>query len=406
LFIREGKRRSFFITQTNRKTDPWHGKQEGYDFCIVIPHPLPLMKTLFFLLLALPTLAQISKIPTWTPLETTSTAATLRAKNATYIRALHYVAPKPATTAAQLTAINPHLSEILPDFDLLLEDAQLSSRYKQLYDTKHKRNRSGNLLTPHNYFDCETALLLTHPTTKQKVFLLQSDMDVVTDGSDPGRSPLLPQYDLARTSDWFLPETAYSWVNTTSKQSPFLDYYPEALAKLQKLRVQLEAEPKQDPGVVWREMIRTCDSQIHRIKERGLHASTKTNLKKRRFLLATRDPFVVLPVPWVKSSAPFSPRIGDYAAVINKHKINPAILGDAGPSSKTGEASLRLARALNPKANGKTRAVSELTVTYLLFPNSAGPRSAPNLPQWHAKVATLLTNIGGLGDGYTLHQWK
>ncbi len=364
------------------------------------------MNPLIVLLLTLPAAAQLSKIPTWAPLPTTSTATTLRAGNATYIRSLQYVTPQPATTAAQLTAINPHLPKILPDFNLLLETAQLSSRYQQLYDTKHKVNRGGKLLTPHNYFDCETTLLLTHPTTQQKVFLLQSDMDVVTDGSDPGRSPLLSNYDLARTSDWFLPETAYSWVNTSSAPNPFLNYYPETLTKLQTLRTQLEAEAKKDPGVVWREMIRTCDSQIYRVKERGLHSYTKTNLKKRSFLLATRDPFVVLPVPWVKSTAAFSPRMGDYAAVIYKDKIYPAILGDAGPSSKTGEASLRLARALNPKANGKTRAVSDLTVTYLFFPKSAGPRTAPNLTQWHAKVTTLLNNIGGLDPRYTLHTWE
>jgi len=97
--------------------------------------------------------------------------------------------------------------------------------------------------------------------------------------------------------------------------------------------------------------------------------------------------------------------MGDYAAVIYKDKIYPAILGDAGPSSKTGEASLRLAKELNPKANGKTRAVSDLSVTYLFFPKSAGPRQAPNLPQWHAKVTDLLNKIGGLGEGYTLHTW-
>lgn len=364
-------------------------------------------KLLFpFLLLTLTAQAQLTNIPTWSPLTTSSTATTLRANGATYIRSLQYTAPQPATTAAQLTAINPHLPKILPDFNLLLQTAQLSSRYKQLYDTKLKSLRSGDLLTPHNYFDCETTLLLTHPRTQQKVFLLQSDMDVVTDGSDPGRSPNISNYDLARTSDWFLPETAYSWVNKTSAKNPFLNYYPQTLAKLQKLRTQLLAEAAKDPGVVWREMLRTCDSQIYRIKERGLHTSTKNGLKKRRFLLATRDPFVVLPVPWVRSKAPFSPRMGDYAAVIYQDKIYPAILGDAGPSSKTGEASLRLARALNPKANGKTRAVSDLTVTYLFFPGSATPRSAPNLPQWHAKVTTLLNNIGGLNKGYPLHTWR
>jgi len=227
-----------------------------------------------FLLLALSSQAQLKNIPTWTPLATDSTATTLRANGASYIRSLQYAPPKPATTAAELTAINSHLPKILPDFKLLLDTAQLSSRYQQLYDTKHKSLRKGNLLTPHNYFDCETTLLLTHPTTQQKVFLLQSDMDVVTDGSDPGRSPNISNYDLARTSDWFLPETAYSWVNKSATPNPFLNYYPETLTKLKKLRTQLEAEAAKDPGVVWREMIRACDSQIYRVTERGLKSYT------------------------------------------------------------------------------------------------------------------------------------
>ncbi|MDA0766956.1 MAG: glycoside hydrolase family 75 protein, partial [Verrucomicrobia bacterium] len=335
---------------------------------------------------------------------TSSTA--LRQHNRSYIHSIEFAQPTPAISAAQLTALNPHLPTILPHFAKLMETAKVSTRFAELYARKLQILKMGELLTPHNYFDCETALLLEHPDTGRKVFLLQADMDVVTDGSDPGRAPNLADYDLARSSDWFLPETAYSWHNSGRTENPFLTYYPETLAKLQELRTQLEANAKTDPGVVWREMIKSCDDQIYRVRERGLHNSTKSNLRNRRFLLADRDPFVVLPVPWVNKDAAFSPRIGDYAAVIHGNKIYPAILGDAGPSDKVGEASLRLARELNPKANGRTRAISDLTVTYLFFPKSATKAQTPDLTLWHQKVSSLLNEIGGLGEGFTLHAWN
>jgi hypothetical protein len=91
--------------------------------------------------------------------------------------------------------------------------------------------------------------------------------------------------------------------------------------------------------------------------------------------------------------------------VIYKDRIYPAVLGDAGPSDKVGEASLRLARALNPMANGKTRAVSDLTVTYLYFPRSRTTMREPDLKLWRNKLSSLLKEIGGLADPESLHDW-
>jgi len=370
----------------------------------LLPRLLPsLLPSLFLTQLSL---AQLDNIPDWNPLPPSASSTALRQNNRSYIHSIEFAQPTPATTATQLTALNPHLPTILPDFAKLMETAKVSSRFAELYARKLQVLKKGELLTSHNYFDCETALLLEHPASGRKVFLLQADMDVVTDGSDPGRAPKLADYDLARSSDWFLPETAYSWHNPGGTENPFLTYYPETLAKLQELRTQLEANAKADPGVVWREMIKSCDDQIYRVRERGLHNSTKSNLRNRRFLLADRDPFVVLPVPWVNKDAAFSPKVGDYAAVIHGNKIYPAILGDAGPSDKVGEASLRLARELNPKANGRTRAISDLTVTYLFFPKSASKAQTPDLALWHQKVSALLNEIGGLGEGVTLHAWN
>ncbi|MEO0417064.1 MAG: glycoside hydrolase family 75 protein [Verrucomicrobiota bacterium] len=82
-------------------------------------------------------------------------------------------------------------------------------------------------------------------------------------------------------------------------------------------------------------------------------------------------------------------------------------MGDAGPTYKVGEASLRMAKAINPKASPYNRPVSDLSVSYLIFPQSADEKKdAPNLDNWHAKVQGLVDNIGGIGAGFSLHQWE
>ena len=71
-----------------------------------------------------------------------------------------------------------------------------------------------------------------------------------------------------------------------------------------------------------------------------------------------------------------------------------------------GEASLRMARELNNSASPYSRPVSDLTVSYVVFPGSrekkAGP---PDYEVWRQKCHELLLEIGGLGNGYQLHQW-
>ncbi len=97
--------------------------------------------------------------------------------------------------------------------------------------------------------------------------------------------------------------------------------------------------------------------------------------------------------------------MGDYAAVIYGNKIYPVILGDAGPRDKVGEASLRLARKLNPKADGKTRAISDVTVTYLFFPKTRSSFGEPNLKLWREKVMGYLDQIGGVSDPSVVYDW-
>ena len=88
-------------------------------------------------------------------------------------------------------------------------------------------------------------------------------------------------------------------------------------------------------------------------------------------------------------------------------KVYPAIVGDGGPSFKVGEGSLRLAQELEPRSSPYRRPVSDLTVTYVVFPRSAEtPWRVPDYAHWHARCSELLKEIGGLGEGLELHQWK
>jgi len=73
----------------------------------------------------------------------------------------------------------------------------------------------------------------------------------------------------------------------------------------------------------------------------------------------------------------------------------PAIVGDVGPRTKIGEASLRLCREINPRANGDVRAVNDLKVTYIVFPNSAEKETGPpDLLLWQTRCDTLLKELG------------
>ena len=325
----------------------------------------------------------------------------------TYIQSMKILRPKPNTSASALAKINPSLPVLLNDFTKLIETAEVSSRFNELYDRKMTLLKRGSYPTEHNFLDCETILRLKHPETGKIALWVQGDMDVVTDGSDPVRSPTIEDYNLARSSDWYLPETSYSWARkSTDPKNPFLDYYPSAIKELEEVKALILKKKEADPGVVWREMLSTVDSQIYRLKSRGMSSSTRSGLGARRNLEATKDPFVVLPVPWVNKSAAWGPMIGDYAAVIYKNKIYPAILGDAGPSDKVGEASLRIARAINPEASGRNRAVSDVTVTYLFFPKTRSPRKAPDYAEWKQKVGELLEGIGGISDPNALHKWE
>ena len=299
--------------------------------------------------------------------------------------------PKANSDLGALSKINPALPTLLPGLPLMLEKARVSEKYEALYGYKlallqAKLNSLDALLPRHDFYDCETILEMRHPHTKRTAVLLQADMDTDTDGSDPDRLPA------PNTSDpTFQPMTTYKWPKQTELVSPFLAAHQ---AKLKALEARLAAS--KGLGAPLREALR---DQV------GAAQYEVNQLKNYSFLLAATDPYIVLPGIMNEGMDPaFQPKQGDYCAVIHDHIIYPAIVGDLGPRKVVGEASLRLAKEINSESSGLHRAESKLTVTYLIFPNTADdPPGPPDLDKWRARVESLLNEVGGYGG--ELHTW-
>lgn len=305
--------------------------------------------------------------------------------------------PKPNTSLADLTALNDKLPGILPDLEKLVSNAEVSPLYHHLYQLKTERiqqrvTRIDQVLSRHNFYDLETILQATHPETGQKLLLIQADMDVVSDGSDGDRMPSLDEY--ISMSQHYQPFTSYGWAKRSKTPNPLLERWETQL----KEYVDEFALPglSIERNRFLREQIDTYKLEV-------------ADLKGRSFLIAEVDPFIVIPLSFLgrTEESPFNPAIGDYVAVIHGDQIYPAIAGDAGPSWQFGEASLRMARQIDPKASPYQRPVSDLKVTYLIFPGSAEEKkSPPDLVAWREKCGELINGIGGLGEGFSLHEWE
>ena len=307
-----------------------------------------------------------------------------RVKDGSYEASLTFsvIRPEAAKRFDEVVTVNPELPKILPGLEVLMDRAKVSPFFGKLYDNKRDRikryaNRFDRVLTKHNYFDCQTMLELEHPQSKRKVFLMQADMDVVSDGSDGDRLPTMP--DKIVNSAYYQPFTSYGWKKTGRVENPMI--------------------------AGWRKMLEKAKSGGDSSEVQRLTAGIE-DLKRRSFLIAEYDPFIVIPVDILGDRvSAWGPNVGDYVAVIYGKKVYPAIVGDGGPAFKAGEASLRMAKELNPKASSYSRPVSTVSVTYLVFPRSSGTWQAPNYASWHTECEKLLGEIGGLGEGYELHQW-
>src|SRR5205823_12611544 len=126
-------------------------------------------------------------------------------------------------------------------------------------------------------------------------------------------------------------------------------------------------------------------------------------LKKYSFLIGATDPFIVVPGAFTHAHDAVKP--GDYALVVFGDAIYPAIVGDVGPNDKVGEASLRIAKQINTLSTPYNRPVSDLKVTYIIFPDTADkPFGPPDLEKLQARCETLVKEIGGAS--VPLHHWE
>lgn len=301
--------------------------------------------------------------------------------------------PTPAKTIAELETSNPDLSKILPGLPPLLEKAEVSSWFAKLYENKATRvsasaNTLNELLTKHNVYDCETILHLKADNGR-KVFFMQAEMDVVSDGSDGDRLPQMP--DEIVNSTHYQPFTSYGWPKKTTAPNPMIPGLERRIANAQK---EFSASGTSAERKTW---LTTRTRELKRWVE---------DLKSRSYLIAEYDPFIVIPVNLLSATDVFAPKVGDYAVVVSGKKVYPAIVGDGGPTFKVGEASLRMAREINPKSSPYSRPVSDLKISYIVFPGSReSTRVPPDYEKWRQRCHELLGEIGGLGEGYQLHQW-
>lgn len=303
--------------------------------------------------------------------------------------------PAAATTISDLEKSNPKLSKILPALPSLLEKAEVSKWYNKLYTNKSERvrrdaNALNELLTKHNIYDCETILNLKAQNGR-KVFLMQAEMDVVSDGSDGDRLPEMP--DAIVNSTHYQPFTSYGWPKQTKTPNPMIAGMEKRIENANK---ELADKKTTATRKTW-------------LKDRiAMLKRYIADLKSRSYLIAEYDPFIVIPVNLLTDrSDPFAPKVGDYAVVIYGETIYPCIVGDGGPTFKVGEASLRMAKEINPSASPYSRPVSDLKITYVVFPGSREEKKGPpDLKLWKEKCNELLTEIGGLGENYALYEWE
>ena len=309
-----------------------------------------------------------------------STAAQDRKKKQAYLIKLGVELLLPhAAEGRELLHANPHLPDVLARFDELMAHAHVSPWYHALYLHKQNllRKNLSTLTQPldrHNFFDTDTILELTAPDTKRHALWIQADMDVVSDGSDGDRLPTMPES--IRKSDHYQPTTSYRWKKRSKTPNPLLARWESRLATLQK------AKPKNNSAIDYARRV-------------------IFDLKRYSYLLAQYDPFIVIPLTVKEGrSDTYRPQPGDYAVVIVGKRIVPAIVGDYGPRYKTGEASLRLGKIINPKADVYARPVTEPEASYIIFPHTAEPEAGPiDYPRLNTRCRELLDELGGLGPG-------
>ena len=325
------------------------------------------------------------------------TASQERVKDGSYVASyeLKINLPEPNQTMAGLKEVSPNLDVLLPGLKGMLSNATVSPFFYQLYENKTDRLKSkmtklNDLMTRHNFYDCETMLHLKNSSTGRRVLLVQAEMDVVSDGSDGDRLPSMP--DKVVNSPYYQPMTSYGWRKRGTTPNPLIAGWKKRIGNAE---AELSKSDTTAARSTW------LKARIKKIKREI------QDMEARSFLIADYDPFIVMPINMILAKGkPYAARVGDYAVVVYNQQMYPCIVGDAGPSFKVGEASLRMAKQLNARATSYSRPVSDLTVTYLVFPGTADKFGPPDYVKWHERCSDLLTEIGGVGPSTTLHQWE
>jgi hypothetical protein len=317
-------------------------------------------------------------------------ATTERVQPDSYVLDLRLQArvPSPNKTIEELAKVSPQLPTLLPELATMLSPDPVSPLFAQLYDTKIKMlhenlSRLDLLLSRHNFFDCQTILELQHPESHRKALLLQADMDVDADGSDADRMPIG-----SGAPANFKPATSYRWPKKTGALNPYLGTTEDALKHAEAEFALSTTTPARKRD------LRNVIAQLR--AEAG-------TLNKFSFLIGAIDPFIVVPGSFMHARDPVKP--GDYALVVYNNSIYPAIVGDIGPNDKVGEASLRIAKEINALSTPYNRPVSDLKVTYLMFPETADKQfGPPDLEKLQARCEALVKEIGGAT--VPLHRWE
>jgi hypothetical protein len=317
-------------------------------------------------------------------------AATERVDPQSYVLDLKLQArmPIPNRTIEELAKVTPELPNLLPGLASMLTPESVAPFFNDLYNTKVKMLRENlvrldQLLSRHNFYDCQTVLLLRHPETHRKAILLQADMDVDADGSDSDRMPIG-----TAAPPNFKPFTSFRWAKKTNAPNPYLAPTEERLRKAETDLEQRTITPER------KKELRAAIGQLR---------DEVATLKKFSFLIGATDPYIVLPIGFARGAD--GGKVGDYAVVVFGDNIYPAVVGDIGPADKVGEASLRIAKEINTLSTPMNRPVSDLKITYLIFPATADPPfGPPDLEKLQTKCETFVKEIGGAT--VPLHHWE
>ena len=207
-------------------------------------------------------------------------------------------------------------------------------------------------------------------------------MDVDADGSDADRIPI----GNGATAN-FKPFTSYRWPKKTPAPNPYLTAVEDRLKRAEAEYALKTTTPER------KRELRTGLTQLR---------DQMTALTKFSFLIGATDPYIVVPGAFARGRD--GAKVGDYAVVVFATVVYPAIVGDIGPNDKVGEASLRIAKEINPLATPNNRPVSDLKVTYLIFPGTAdAPFGPPDLDKIQARCQKFVDEIGGAT--VPLHHW-